>query len=116
MSSEQELQRQCLDYLNKQPDVFAWRNSNGAIYDQRNKLFRKKSTFELNGISDILGTMSDGRIIAIEVKKPGSKESALSNEQLVFLNKIKKMNGVCGWIQSIEDLERILEDARLAKK
>ena len=115
MSSEQDLQRTALHWLNLQPDIFAWRNQSVGVYDANKKVFRKKGAFEISGTSDVLGVFSDGRIIAIEVKKPGSKESSLSDAQKAFLAKIKKMNGICGWIQSIEDLETIINDARMGR-
>jgi len=44
------------------------------------------------GQSDILGVLPDGRILAIEVKKPGGKKPTF--EQVLFLETIRRHGGV----------------------
>jgi hypothetical protein len=59
-------------------------------------------------MSDIMGTLKDGRALAIEVKsrtgrmRPGQKE---------FLRQIRDAGGVAGVCRSVDDAVRLLGDA-----
>jgi hypothetical protein len=58
------------------------------------------------GMPDILGQMRDGRLLGIEVKKPGEKPR---KEQQDFLDMISVNNGVSGWCDSVEGALQIVE-------
>ena len=69
----------------------------------RNGVWTKKAGFDIKGISDILGIHShSGRLIAIEVKAEGKKESSLSKEQSAFLAKLNRMNAIAFWADSLK--------------
>lgn len=59
-----------------------------------------------NGLSDIIGQLNDGRLLAIEVKMPGKKPT---DTQLEFLDSVSKSNGLSFWSTSVEDAEKELE-------
>lgn len=66
----------------------------------------------MNGIGDILGIMPDGsgRILSIEVKTPKGKPSA---DQVLFIKRCKRNNGVCFIARSISDTKKAMHDAGL---
>lgn len=54
------------------------------------------------GCSDILGQLKDGRLLAVEVKKP--KGGKLSIEQTLFLELVRQHNGVSFVATSLHDV------------
>ena len=58
------------------------------------------------GMPDIMGQMRDGRLLGIEVKKPGDVPKPVQHE---FLDMISKNNGVCGWCDSVKGALQIVE-------
>lgn len=61
----------------------------------------------LNGMPDILGQLTDGRLFGIEVKQPGKTPNP---DQLAFLGKIQENNGVSGWADNVESAIKIIEN------
>ena len=61
----------------------------------------------LTGMSDITGQLIDGRFFAIETKKPGEKPT---EEQRVFIERVKKHGGKAGWADNVETAKLIIED------
>lgn len=59
------------------------------------------------GISDILACIN-GRFVAIELKQPGNKATAL---QLYFIENVKAAGGLGGVCYSWEDVASLLEKA-----
>lgn len=57
------------------------------------------------GMPDIMGQMRDGRVLGIEVKKPGEVPT---KEQIDFLNMIAKNRGLAGWADCVEDALNIV--------
>lgn len=101
MKSEAEVQRDILDWLNKRPDVFAWRNQSMGI--MRDGKWTKKKGFDIKGTSDILGWIApSGRGLAVEVKREDEDERALTPEQCVFLAKGLRMGAVAFWANSLQ--------------
>lgn len=85
--SANELTKQILEYLLER-NVFAWRQNTGGVFDPRTGRFR---TAAKKGISDILGILPNGVVIAVEVKWGKDR---LSPEQEGFLACIKRQNGI----------------------
>jgi hypothetical protein len=52
------------------------------------------------GQSDLMGQMKDGRMLAIEVKRPGKAATPSQGE---FLAMVTKYNGVAGVVHSIDE-------------
>lgn len=99
---ETEIQKTILEALwyNK---IFAWRNNNTPIYDQKRKVFRAMPIGSIKGVSDILGIMPDGRFLAIEVKKKGTYAS---KEQKEFLKNINDNGGLGFVARDLDDLKK----------
>lgn len=55
----------------------------------------------IKGTSDILGITKQGRFFALEVKR---KDGKPSEAQLVFIDKIKRMNGIAEVVFSVDEV------------
>jgi VRR-NUC domain len=53
-----------------------------------------------NGSSDLIGITSDGKFLAIEVKKPGGKPS---KEQKNFIEVVRSKGGIAGVAHNVEE-------------
>lgn len=82
-------------------DCFFWYNSSTGIFDPSTKRFRRNnSPHSILGVADILGLLSNGQFIAIEVK---SAKGRLSIHQKAFLAKVEQMNGIAIVAYSVDD-------------
>lgn len=96
---ESEIQKAILEYLNMSGH-FCWRNNTGSLpmnYKGKSRLIR----FGKKGSSDILGVSRTGKIIAIEVKRPGEEPTT---EQLDFLLAITGHGGIGVVATSVDDV------------
>ena len=57
------------------------------------------------GCSDVIGQLRDGRMLAIEVKRPLGR---ITSAQDAFLQRVRANGGVAGIVRSIDDLEALL--------
>jgi hypothetical protein len=72
--------------------IVFWYNTSTGIYDPRKKVYRRNnSPYAMLGVSDILGIIEGGRMLAIEVK---SKKGRATQAQKDFLTKINEMGGI----------------------
>lgn len=79
---EQQIKNSILDWIALYPRKgFAWSVYNGAVYDPKIKMFRKRAKWHRKGVSDICGIWC-GKPLFIEVKTPGEVPSP---EQVEFL-------------------------------
>jgi hypothetical protein len=107
MSSQPEklIENQILTYLFKR-GIFAWKNQSVGIYDPVKRIYRKNNNpFHIKGVSDILGILPGGRILAIEVK---TEKGRVSPEQQFFIQKINDRGGLAFVARSIYDVEKEL--------
>lgn len=116
--TEKQIENQILTYLESKR-IFAFKIQTTGIYDPTKGSFRKRPKHHIKGISDTLGCLRDGRMLAIEIKKPYiSKKTGLisyrtqeqleklaSPEQVEFINKIKSLGGVAFYADSVEIVE-----------
>jgi len=100
---EGELQKDVLKYLRFHPNV-AWAriNTTGIVKTKQGGWVR----IGIPGESDIIGQLTNGKILAIEIKLPGCVPSL---KQLDFLELVQKNNGVSGWVTSINEIKEILD-------
>ena len=120
--TEKIIENQILTYLSNKR-IFAWKNQSTGTFDPKKGIFRKSNnSHHINGVSDILGCLPDGRILAIEVKKPylskktmrfkertqEELEKLASEDQVKFTNKIKSAGGVSFYADSIDVVEEQL--------
>ena len=66
------------------------------------------------GVSDIIGILPNGRFFAIEVKREGwrpphptSKAYQHYAQQLDFIERVTKSNGIAGFVTSLENVETL---------
>ena len=108
--TEHQVQTAILRYLEVSPRV-AWarRMNTGAIKipaaNGRDRFLR----FGFPGCPDILGQMTDGRLLAIEVKSPSGRAT---EAQAAFLALVATHGGVAILARSLDDLTAILEVPR----
>lgn len=106
--SEKDIQSAILKYL-RMRGIFCWRQNNVGVYDQNKKRYiRPNSRFHLRGVSDILGVLPDGRLLAIEVK---SRKGVVSIDQRTFLDSITQSKGVAFVARSLDD---VIQELRYA--
>lgn len=106
--SEKDLCHAIVEYLNYN-GCYVWRTNSGAIQSEYNG---KKRLIRLNraGTSDILGIRrSDGKFIAIEVKKPETR-NRVTQAQEEFLNTIASYGGIAGVATSPEEALEIINE------
>jgi hypothetical protein len=105
---ETDIQKEILDWLTAQ-GIFCWRNNTQGTWDAALKMYRKPGgKHAMKGVSDILGIMPSrypvlaGKILTIEVKKPGGK---ISEAQALFLGKVNSEGGVGFIAFSLQDVK-----------
>lgn len=110
---EKDVQNEILQYLER-IGIYAWKNDSVGIFDPRTRKFRKAtSRFKRRGISDILGVANDGsgRIIGIEVKRPGSNR--VTPEQKEFIAHIQAAQGIAFVAHSVDEVRTALAQVGL---
>lgn len=99
--SERDIQNSILSYL-KLRGIFCWPVNSVGLFDPTKKVFRTPGKHFLKGVSDILGCLKGGRLLAIEVK---TKQGRPTPEQIAFLDLVNQMGGIAFIARSIEDVE-----------
>lgn len=100
MQPEKQIENDILRFLWSR-DIYCWKIKSVGTYDPTKRLFRKPSPFYKKGVSDILGCLPDGRLLAIEVK---TIKGRLSPEQKLFLNEVTQRGALAFVARSIEDI------------
>jgi len=91
-----------LQLLKQHPKIATVARFNSGTIRVGNRWFRANSQ---RGMSDIMGTMKDGRTIAIEVKAPNG---VVAGHQHEFLNSIAVAGGIAFVARSVDDvIERL---------
>lgn len=104
---EKIIENHVLQFLFKR-GIFAWKNQSVGIFDPIRKIYRKSNNpFHIKGVSDVLGILPGGRLLAIEVK---SKVGRPSPEQILFIDKINKSGGLAFIARSVEEVEERLKN------
>lgn len=94
---EGKIQKKILDYL-KDKGVFHWRQNNGALWDNKLKIYRTHTG--MKGVPDIIAVI-DGQFVGIEVKTPKGKQSA---DQLLFQKRLERNGGKYILAKCVEDV------------
>ena len=102
--------RAILQLLRRHPKVaMCWRQNSGTFQERnRDGSVRYIRANTARGMSDIMGTLKDGRTLAIEVK---SRTGRMRPGQEEFLQHIRDAGGVAGVCRSVEDAQKLLETA-----
>lgn len=96
----------CLDWLTLR-GVYHWRHFNAGVYDPVHKVHRKPPKGWKPGVADIIGILPDGRLLAVEIKRPDSGK--LSKTQAAFLDAVNRLGGLALCVRGVDELERALE-------
>ncbi len=94
--SEAEVLNQCTAYLTAR-GIYHWRQNTGA-FKVENRFIRTG----MKGVSDILGVLPTGQLLAIEVKR--EKGGKLSAAQKEFIDAINSRNGCAIVVHSLTEL------------
>jgi hypothetical protein len=97
---EGKIKAAILKYL-KRRDIYVWNNPTGAVEIRPGEWIR----FGKKGSADLLGCLSGGRLLAIEVKAPGNR---LSPTQREFLETIRGLGGLALTVKSWKELDTAL--------
>lgn len=102
---ERDIQRACLDYL-AMKHILCWRANTGAFrgtYKGHDRFVR----FGVKGQPDIFAVLAPhGRLVGIEVKRPGG---TLSPHQAAFLDALARAGGIGLCVSSAAELEEKLQ-------
>lgn len=86
-----------------------WRQNSGTFAEQnRDGSTRYVRANTAHGMSDLMGFLKDGRVLAIECKSATGK---LAPHQKEFLDKITAAGGVAGVARSVDDAIALLKSA-----
>lgn len=110
--SEKQIETCILRWLNAQWDCFAFKINTVGIYDPVAKVFRKNmNPYVIKGTSDILGVCR-GKFFAIEVKTPMTIKNGLSEDQISFLERVKRRGGHAYAVCNLEQAHFVIEKIR----
>ena len=99
---EADVQRAVLAYLGLHPKVaMVWRSNTGTL-----PVGERYVSFGFKGCSDLIGMLTDGRFLAVEVKREGKEPT---DEQRNFLKNVLDNKGVALWCDSLDSCIRQLE-------
>src|SRR5262245_43864337 len=99
---ESGLTRAVLQYLTLR-GIVCWRNNTGAL-----KVQNRFARFGAPGAADVLGLLPGGRLLAVEVKRPGGKTTGL---QRAWLDMVGRAGALALVVISVDDLARQLGEA-----
>jgi hypothetical protein len=81
---------------------YCWRQNNGAVYDEKNKCYRKNSQ-HLKGVPDIIGfNRKTALFVCVEIKAGSDQLSASQKE---FLTIVSRANGLQFVVRTVEDID-----------
>ena len=95
---EKEITREIM-YVLREYGAFVWKNWSGPMG-------RK-------GISDILGVLPTGQMIAVEVKRPGGRPT---KEQIIFIEDIRRCGGLAFVAASVDIVITRLQDLGISPR
>ena len=113
-ASEHEIQGAILEYLQRCSKVaFAHRQNTGQTKYTDESGKARWVRYGWVGCSDIIGMLTDGRFLAVEVK---SKRGRVSDEQAAFLQAVSAGGGVALLARSVDDVINALQQHKTVSK
>lgn len=109
-ATEAQILKACMQYLRHHPRVALVYRVNSGTFGAQN---RDGSTRYIRantqrGMTDIAGTMSDGRALYVEIK---SRTGRVQPHQEAFLLAAQKAGAIAGVVRSVDDLVALLDTA-----
>lgn len=105
--TEGQIVKSCLDYL-RLAGFLAWRSNTGAAVYTNAAGRRRLVRYGEPGVSDILGVLPGGRVLAVECKADGGR---LSDAQEAFLGRVRQAGGLALVVRSVTELQALLRKA-----
>lgn len=99
---ERDIQKQCLAYLTTVRGFFAWRSNTGAV-----SIGKRFVRFGQPGASDVLAVLPAGRLLALELKRPGCKPTPAQES---WLAAVRDAGGLAIVATGLDDLRRQLAE------
>lgn len=100
--SEKQIENDILEYLDR-VGFLSWKNQTTGIYDPTKKTFRRKSKYQMNGVSDILLVIKLHGIAFTVYMEVKAKDGKQTESQKEFQRQIESRNGFYYIVQSIDD-------------
>jgi hypothetical protein len=107
---ESVIKRHVYEYLCMCPEFFGFISTNTGIYDPTRKCFRKRTSGQMLGVSDIIGSWH-GIFLAVEIKTPTGR---LTEPQKEFQRRVIEKGGVAFVIHSVEEIVDLVQSLRIA--
>ena len=105
MTPERIIENQIFSYL-KIKGIFCWKTDSVGIFNPTRKVYMKSHNHHrIRGVSDIIGILPDGRMLAIEVKSP---KGYPSKEQKEFIANINARGGLAFISRSLDNVIEML--------
>lgn len=102
--TEKDIENSILEALQTIKGCKVWKNQSVGIYDPTKKSFRRRSKYQIKGVSDILGIYK-GKMLCLEVK---TKKGRLSPEQKQFLEEMQALGAATACVRSIPEALAVL--------
>lgn len=109
-SDSNKLTAAVVEFLNYQPDTYAWRVNNGAIFDPKIQTHRTTNT--VRGIADISACVR-GQMWQIEIKVGKDRQS---EDQKRFAERVEKAGGRYFLVRSFDEFTQIFHSENSPKK
>jgi len=103
--AEPELQRDIRLALSRERDLVIWRNNVGVAQHGQHRVRYGLAL----GSSDLIGILSPGRFIALEVKSPRGRAT---EEQQLFAELVRARGGFAATVRSVEEALAAVARAR----
>ena len=98
----------------------AWvgRFNSGLMWQETAGKRRPVRFHDVPGLSDLIGQMTDGRLLALEIKRPGWTKPTDERErqQAAFIELVLRHGGVAGFVRSVEDVKKLIDASRGARE
>ena len=107
---EKEVQAECLNWLNSQPNIYAWRRTIGVFkVGPRTIRVNKKGQSDIEGIIQVGQLHSGGSFgahLEIETKRIGNEPTT---DQTVWLLAVEALGGIAFWCNSLDMMKAKLK-------
>lgn len=109
VATEKEIQTAILQFLARCSAVAWAKNMTVGRFKVADRAGTRWIQAGFVGCSDIIGQLTDGRLLAIEVKR---HDGRATQEQLDFLRTVRAANGIAIIARSVDDVIEAIQNAR----
>lgn len=106
MQPEKRIENEILAWL-RMINVFSFKVDRQGTFDPIRRVHRKNhNPYKIRGVSDVLGCLPNGRMLAIEVK---TSTGRLSPHQRLFIDRVNLNGGLAFVARSLDDVKEKLK-------